>query len=163
MSIYIPIHPKPSPRPRFRVMGRNVSTYMPKDYTDHKKALGEYLTKSALDSLWDWHELDRYALSATFIVKRPKMHWRTNGELKPRYATLLPAPRQDIDNFVKTVMDAATLTGHIWKDDNRVVRLQAATLYECDVIDPCIMLHISKVVDGETGAIYLNDNDVMRM
>ena len=122
---------------------------MPAAYNRYKDQVAVEIKEAAGEAKWFWHDDDRYSMSVTFVVKRPKNHWRTNGELKPSFANKVPAPRQDIDNFVKAIMDAATSSGHVWKDDNRVCELHARTVYEDEVLSPGIVLDIVKVVDGE--------------
>lgn len=58
-------------------------------------------------------------MRAGFVFRRPKGHYRTNGELKataPRHHTGKP----DIDNLLKAVMDALTQLGGFWHDDQQV-------------------------------------------
>jgi Holliday junction resolvase RusA-like endonuclease len=63
------------------------------------------------------------ALKIAFVFRRPKSHFRSNGELKPdapRYSTAKP----DADNCAKAVMDALTQLGAFWRDDAQVVELR---------------------------------------
>lgn len=58
-------------------------------------------------------------MRAGFVFRRPKSHFRANGELKPNAPTQYTS-KPDIDNLLKAVMDALTQLGGFWHDDQQV-------------------------------------------
>lgn len=102
----------PSPRPRFRVIGKFASAYMPKNYKDHTNELVEQL--QALDL----GEPSDGPLSVNLVV----------FVTKPRTSKLL-YPKPDIDNYEKTILDAITKAGNVWEDDRQVVELNSLKLF----------------------------------
>ena len=57
------------------------------------------------------------SLKTCFIFLRPKNHYRTNGEVKPKFVNARPG-KPDADNLVKFVMDA--LNKVFWRDDSLI-------------------------------------------
>lgn len=112
--VYLGIAPMPSPRPRTRVIPRKkpiATIYMPKEYAAWKKEVA-----GILDSTCSHEELGgpftgALALECVFAVQRPKK-------------TVRVAPPGDVDNYVKSLMDALTEWG-IWNDDVQVRLLSA--------------------------------------
>lgn len=100
----------PAPRPRFRVIqprggGRAIaSAYNPKEYTDWSVAAAKQL-KGALSEPLE----GPVTVGMIVTVQRPK-------------TTKLDAPKPDIDNYAKAVLDAMTKAG-LWHDDTQVVFL----------------------------------------
>jgi Holliday junction resolvase RusA-like endonuclease len=97
----------PSPRPRFRVIGKFASAYMPKNYKDHTEELVKQLRQikcQPRDCLLD--------VDLVFWCRKPK-------------TSKLLAPKPDVDNYAKTVMDAITKAGNLWLDDTQVARVTA--------------------------------------
>lgn len=89
----------PAPRPRF---SRNGHCYSPATYSAW--------TKDALAQLGPLTPLDGpLAVAIDIAAERPK-------------STVLPAPRGDVDNFGKAVMDALT-KARAWVDDSQVTLL----------------------------------------
>ena len=77
-----------------------------------------------------------------FYFRRPKNHYRTNGELKkgmPTQHTKTP----DIDNLAKFVFDS--LNGIFWTDD-KIISLVIATKVYSEV--PRIKLSIERIGDN---------------
>jgi len=70
-------------------------------------------------------------LKLTFIIRRPKKHFRSNKLEKglrldaPFYHTAKP----DNDNLQKAVMDALTQLGGFWKDDAQVAIVDSSKVY----------------------------------
>lgn len=110
--MFIPLAPMPSPRPRFRVIGKFASAYMPKDYKDWKAACADILKASGI-SVGD------AAVEVTVILVAPK----------PK-SSKLPFPKPDIDNYVKSVLDAATDATTVWTDDWQVADLVSRKRWE---------------------------------
>jgi Holliday junction resolvase RusA-like endonuclease len=110
-SFFLDVEPMPSPRPRFRVIGKFASAYMPKDYKDHTAKLIEQLQQIACEPREGPLDVD-----LTVWVTRPK-------------TSKLAFPKPDIDNYEKTVLDAITKAGNLWIDDTQVVRLTSLKLW----------------------------------
>lgn len=118
-----------SPRPRFRNTGRFVQTYMPASYTSHKKFIQNQLPKKMLNT--------QLKVSLYFYFKPPKS-WSKKQKLIAigQYKRTKP----DIDNLIKTVLDAAN--DHLWKDDNQIVEIHSFKQY---AEEPKIILEVEEV------------------
>lgn len=66
-------------------------------------------------------------VDATFTLKRPKAHYRSNGELKLTAPTLC-ALRPDLDKLARAVGDALTQSAVV-RDDSLIVRWQLEKVY----------------------------------
>lgn len=64
-------------------------------------------------------------VDARFVFLRPKSHFTAKGYLT---SSAPRRPRPDIDNLIKSVMDALTSAG-VWDDDVQVVRVRASKRY----------------------------------
>lgn len=105
-----------SPRPRFSMRGKYVQTYMPKTYTDHKKFIQKQMPKLMMEG-----DLI-VTLQFLFI---PPLSWSNKKRLAMvgQYKRTKP----DIDNLIKTVLDAAN--NHLWHDDNQIVEVKSFKKY----------------------------------
>lgn len=105
-----------SPRPRFRNTGRYVQTYMPASYTKHKDFIREQMPNVLLNG--------NLKVTLSFYFKVPKS-WSNRKKLLAigQYKRTKP----DIDNLIKTVLDAAN--DHLWKDDNQIVEIHSFKQY----------------------------------
>lgn len=102
--------PMPSPRPRFRKAGKFVQTYMPTIYTEHKEYIQRQMPKLLIEK--------PIKLEIFFYIPMAKS-WT-----KKKKTSLLDKPhniKPDVDNLLKTVMDAAN--DHIWIDDGQVYEI----------------------------------------
>ena len=99
----------PCPRPRVALRGRVPVAYYPADYTK-------------------WKEEARIALAYEGApIQGPlRVTIQCQGE-RPK-TTKLPAPKPDIDNYAKSVLDAMTQAG-VWEDDSQVVQVQAEKMW----------------------------------
>ena len=82
-----------------------------------------------------------------FYLPRPKLHFRTNGELKdhaPKYPIGIP----DVDKLARAVMDAAT-AGSAWDDDSRVVDLHSRKRYATDRNPVGVVIRLSLKEDDD--------------
>lgn len=118
-----------SPRPRFRNTGRFVQTYMPTSYTKHKDFIREQMPNTLLDG--------NLKVTLSFYFKVPKS-WSNRKKLLAigQYKRTKP----DIDNLIKTVLDAAN--DHLWKDDNQIVEIHSFKQY---AEEPKIILEVEEV------------------
>ncbi|TDM39865.1 RusA family crossover junction endodeoxyribonuclease [Macrococcoides goetzii] len=108
--------PMPSPRPRFRNAGKFVQTYMPTSYTKHKEFIQKQMPKLMTDK----------SLKITLLFELPMAQSWSNK----KKSQLLKQPhtaKPDIDNLLKTVLDAAN--GHVWIDDGQVFELHTKKIY----------------------------------
>jgi len=101
----------PAPRPRARAIraksGKSfVSIYNPADYMKWKDATAEALGKFAGVPF-----SNPVKLAVVFSVTRPK-------------TTKLAAPKPDIDNYIKSLLDAMT-DASFWDDDTLVHKITA--------------------------------------
>lgn len=101
--------PIPSPRPRFRVIGKFASAYMPADYKKWKEAAADFIKRLGVASPFT----GAVRVKALFCVRKP----RTS---KLRY------PKPDIDNYEKSLYDAITDSGVVWADDTQIVENENA-------------------------------------
>ncbi|MEM0767569.1 RusA family crossover junction endodeoxyribonuclease [Staphylococcus haemolyticus] len=118
-----------SPRPRFRNTGRYVQTYMPASYTKHKDFIREQMPNVLLNG--------NLKVTLSFYFKVPKS-WSNRKKLLAigQYKRTKP----DIDNLIKTVLDAAN--DYLWKDDNQIVEIHSFKQY---AEEPKIILEVEEV------------------
>jgi Holliday junction resolvase RusA-like endonuclease len=108
--------PMASPRPRFRNAGKFVQTYMPTTYMNHKKFIREQMPDLQIND----------AIKLTLLFEFP-MNKSWSKSLIKRMIHAFKKNKPDIDNLVKTFMDAAN--EKIWTDDALVVELHCAKRY----------------------------------
>jgi Holliday junction resolvase RusA-like endonuclease len=115
--------PQPTPRPRARVTG-NTGTKIAQVYnpgaTDDRTPYGAYLAclRREFSRKLPWDLYEPLRVDIAFIYRRPKSHWRKNGELAPG-AKPFP-PKHDLDNLTKGVYDSLVKAGTL-KDDDCIV------------------------------------------
>jgi len=112
---------QPRIRPRMTHAGR-LTVHMPSTAQAWRERVGiaghnAYRRAARLDAL----EVDLH-----FCLRRPAGHLTTNGALKAA-APAFPIARPDIDNLVKSTLDA--LNGTIWRDDSQVVGVRTSKSY----------------------------------
>ena len=118
-----------SPRPRFSKRGNFVQTYMPATYTAHKAFIQKQMPKVMLKS--------DLIVTIEFLFNPPKS-WSNKKRLEMigQYKRTKP----DIDNLIKTVLDAANK--HLWKDDNQIVEVRSFKKY---ADEPKIVMSVTEV------------------
>ncbi|MCO4095724.1 RusA family crossover junction endodeoxyribonuclease [Macrococcoides canis] len=108
--------PMPSPRPRFRNAGKFVQTYMPTSYTKHKEYIQRQMPKLLIEN----------SIKLTILFEMPMLKNWSNPQ-KQRMIKAYHSKKPDIDNLLKTVLDAAN--GHLWIDDGQIVEIHSAKRY----------------------------------
>lgn len=59
---------------------------------------------------------------------------------------LWPAGRPDLDNLVKAIMDSATQTGMVWRDDGQIVSLHVMKSYVDSLNStPCVKIAVTEL------------------
>lgn len=117
MEFFLPGPPLPAPRPRFRVIKAKsgqtfVSTYYDKKY----KTFLEDAPIAIRNLLGAASPLEGpLSLMVTFHIERPK-------------TTKRAFPRYDLDNYLKSLMDAMTYA-KVWHDDDQVAHVAARKVF----------------------------------
>ncbi|PTI48427.1 RusA family crossover junction endodeoxyribonuclease [Staphylococcus succinus] len=124
--------PMGSPRPRFRSVGKYVHTYMPDKYMNHKDFIKEQLPKLMIDEPIKLTIEFHFPLLKSWSKKK---HVAMVGKYK--------RTKPDIDNLIKTVLDAAN--GHLWNDDNQIVEIRSFKKY---AEEPKIIMHLD--IEGDS-------------
>ena len=110
VTFTLPFEPMPSPRPKVRVIGKFAQVYMDKGYMDLKARMAECV-RGTVERVSD----DRFTSPCAVVV---------DNVATPPKTTKLTAPKWDVDNAAKTVLDALTNSETVWKDDTQVVDLR---------------------------------------
>lgn len=128
-ELFIEVDPLPTPRPRFRRIGKNIQTYYNKGYKDYMKYIKEeFIINSDLNSVFE----GSVRLELEFLMPRPKYHYgtgRNSNNIKDKYHTpgYNHIIKPDIDNLSKAIIDS--LNGVLYKDDSQVVDLTSKKRY----------------------------------
>lgn len=109
MNLIFDLVPMPCPRPRIVVRGKFAHAYYPAAYKAWKEAAANAIREALPPSHVPYDTA--VVVSAVFNVLRPK-------------STKLEAPKPDIDNYLKSLLDAMT-TAEVWTDDKHVVKATA--------------------------------------
>lgn len=143
-SINIPTVPVAQPRQRHRVaMVRGRAMAM--NYTPTKDPVNAYKAalQAAACAVLSAPSDKPLCVSMTFVMDRPK---KLLGKKSP--AGRLPYNRKpDIDNFLKSTMDA--LNGFVWCDDSQIGRVVAEKWYRAKDETPCVTLQVFEMEDEQ--------------
>ena len=120
----IPGKPKGKDRPRFRKIGKYVSTYNTKSTTEYEKLI----KLSAIEQCKE--QLNK---EYTGLVKMSiKAYFKPNKGISNKQYDLLIGQghlkRPDLDNLIKIICDG--LNGVAYKDDNQVAIISAEKVYD---------------------------------
>ena len=146
ISFFAPGTPKGQPRPRAfaRRMadGRSIARMYDDGTAENWKSQIALASKphfAGQSSI-----LGPVSLRVLFYFARPKLHFRSNGDLKPN-APRLHTTKPDADNCIKAVKDALTQLG-VWRDDCLVAVLHVEKLYVVSLSSPSgAFIHISEL------------------
>ena len=124
LSFFVRGEPKGQPRPRAfaRKMGAiHVARFYDSDVADAwKRAVYLGVVEAANKAGW---QVTTGPVSVTlrFAMPRPKSHFGAKG-LKPS-AVQAHVGKPDADNLAKLILDQATRTERVWRDDSQVVEM----------------------------------------
>lgn len=109
-SFVVAHEPMPCPRPRITVRGRFAHAYYPTEYKQWKNE-----AQDLIEAQMDAQPINTYydvplQVILVCVVQKPK-------------TSKLLAPKPDVDNYAKAIMDALTAAG-AWGDDAQVIDLR---------------------------------------
>lgn len=100
--------------------------YSPKEYSEWQKAAA-----AALKAVPAFPVEGPCSVTIVCCAARPK-------------TTKLPAPKSDVDNYAKGVLDAITKDGRFWSDDTQVISLLVTKAWASGDEPPAIYVTIEK-------------------
>lgn len=137
VEFFAPGEPKGQPRARACIRGKRAGVYDPGTADAWKHAVADaWRSQVAREDAPHVAPFETAVqLKLTFYLRRPKGHYRANGEVKPsapRHHTGKP----DIDNLAKAVMDVLTRLG-AWTDDALVCNLHVVRRWADGTLPGC--------------------------
>ena len=118
------VYGKPAPQGSKKHVGRGILV----ESSKHVYGWRKYIKVTAKRLLpKGWHATMGIQLEAEFLFKRPKNHFRTNGELKPSAPTHCTTRVGDLDKLVRALADA--LTGVAYEDDSQIISFKTTKRY----------------------------------
>lgn len=143
--------PVPSGRPRFRRIGKGVSTYPdPRDRPGKARVVAAWRAAGcpALPAA------TAYVVDMHVTVARPATHWLRSGLLSAAGRRVL-APPGDVDNYLKLATDALVAVGAI-PDDRLCTRMACSKAWATDPGHPgstsVVVTQATETQDTTTGA-----------
>ena len=122
LRLCLEIEPCPCPRPRVGRWG----AYYPAKYVKWRKAFSDMLRGVVEDRGIQPHT-QHLTVSISCFATKPR-------------TSKLSCPRPDVDNFAKSVLDAAN--GILWADDSLIVDLQVTKAWTPPTCPPQIIIQI---------------------
>jgi len=133
---------KPAPQGSKRHVGRGILLESSKRCKPWRQDV-KYAALEALPDGW-YAMMDKPILvSVTFIFARPKGHFRTNGELKPKAPSHCTARVGDTDKLCRSILDA--LSNSVFSDDSQVIALNAQKRYATRNEQPSAIITIAAI------------------
>ena len=133
---------KPAPQGSKRHVGRGILLEASKRCKPWRQDV-KYAALEALPDGW-YAMMDKPILvSVTFIFARPKGHFRTNGELKPKAPSHCTARVGDTDKLCRSILDA--LSNSVFSDDSQVIALNAQKRYATRNEQPSAIVTIAAI------------------
>jgi Holliday junction resolvase RusA-like endonuclease len=126
--------PVPQPRPRISMAGGFARAYTPADHPviAYRSAIERAALSVHARREWRRRLGSRVRLEVWCVFQRPKSHLKADGSTRKDAP---PVPRPDVDNVLKSVMDAMTSAG-VWGDDVVVVSARVRKRYVGSRIAP---------------------------
>lgn len=138
LSFFVRGEPKGQPRPRAfaRKMGAvHVARFYDSDVADGwKRAVYLGVIEAANKAGWQV-TTGPVAVTLRFSMPRPKSHFGAKG-IKPS-APQAHVGKPDADNLAKLILDQATRTERIWRDDSQVVEMHVVKWWAIDQDSGC--------------------------
>lgn len=128
IEVFVPGTPKAQPRVKATRRGSFAGVYDPgtaKAWKENAKAVLLPLVPSEPIA-------GEVKLALCFLMPRPKGHYNSKGEVKPRCISVGHTKKPDLDNMVKAIMDAISDLC-IWRDDSQVVKIECDKKYATDM------------------------------
>lgn len=125
ISLTVIEEPTAKPRPRTAVRNGHATIYTPTAAKEAEHRIRQqWRAEGFNETLYG-----PLRVIVTVFLTRPQGHYGTgrNGALLRPSAPAWPAVKPDVDNYLKTVLDA--LNGVAWKDDAQVVDVAIAKRY----------------------------------
>jgi len=133
---------KPAPQGSKRHVGRGILLESSKRCKPWRQDV-KYAALEALPDGW-YAMMDKPILvSVTFIFARPKGHFRSNGELKPKAPSHCTARVGDTDKLCRSILDA--LSNSVFSDDSQVIALNAQKRYATRNEQPSAIITIAAI------------------
>ena len=124
LTFEVPGEPRGKGRPRFHRIGNHVQTYTDGKTKTYEETIVAYYKKNSGGYKWP----DAAVLEIDIVAYYPIPKSATKAAKAAMQAMQVkPTKKPDIDNVIKAVLDA--LNGVAYKDDNRVVRVEARKEY----------------------------------
>lgn len=117
----------PRPQGSKRAVGRGVMIEMSKGLPEWRRTI-EWATRSVMTKNKIHEPLRECVIDVTFYMKRPKSHYRTNGELLPRYLQMQHTVRPDTDKLLRALFDGIVIGGLV-EDDSQIWEVSARKRY----------------------------------
>ena len=132
-------------RPRFNMMTRR--TYLPHKTKEALKEISGHIKKQIKkDKIAKIPKPKSVFVELVFVHSRPKSHKKTQNRC--------PKPtRPDIDNLIKTYLDAITKSG-LWEDDSQVTSLKCQDLYGYTGEAPHVIIKIATWEDSTDQTLH---------
>jgi Holliday junction resolvase RusA-like endonuclease len=136
ISVFVSGDPKGQPRPRAFAFNGKARVYDAGTAEGWKSQIAEALKPWA-----GTMEPGPIAVRAAFYFRRPKGHFRTNGQIKPA-APARHTQKPDVDNLLKALLDCGSVIG-LWRDDDQVVRADTSKHWAGGDAGPGLQLDIN--------------------
>lgn len=117
-----------APQGSKRHVGNGVMIEMSKNLPRWRKAVAWEATAALGHTVRLTEPYTSARVTLGFVLVRPKAHYRTNGEINPRFVDAKPTTRPDLDKLTRAVFDGLT-QGGLLEDDARVHTLIASKVY----------------------------------
>ena len=115
---------KPAPQGSKRHVGNGILIESSKYVKQWRKTVKTAARKARPKGWNPFLPIDLYAL---FLFDRPKSHYRTNGQLKPKAPVHCTTRIGDLDKLLRAIADA--LTDISYKDDSQIINIQSTRRY----------------------------------